>query len=91
MEPPITALLEEQDTASPSSEPFPYSWDRFDKRLHCPQLIMEAMSPPVPGMIPTILEMNKVNIFKGKASFNSLKLRNFFLDFVTSLILSICL
>ncbi len=50
--PPITPLLAVQVAASPSMEPFPYSWGFLESRRVWSQQMMEAISPPAPGMAP---------------------------------------
>ena len=70
--PPITALFAVQVTESPSTEPSPYSSGCLLVRFACPQQIMEAISPPAPGIAPIITEIADAKRFFGNNFPNNL-------------------
>jgi len=84
MAPPITALFAMHDTESPSNEPSPYSSGCLDILFACPQLMMEAMSPPAPGIAPTMTDIIVAIALAGASLPNSLRVRNCLAPFTSA-------
>ncbi len=72
--PPMAALAAVQDATRPWSEPLPKVPGVAETRRDCPQAMMEPMSPPAPGMIPTPVPMADPSSACGAISRNSPRL-----------------
>ena len=71
--PPITPLFAADDTAKPSTEPWPYLSPSLENFFELPQQITAEISPPAAGIAPTIVATSETMIVRGiraSVSFN---------------------